>query len=607
MKHLQCYQTTRTLWVVTYGLSWIVLLFLLMATPLNAGSQTVHALLVIMDADPNLGPAMKANQENVESLLTLIEHEVDLRLKKRLLLSSHNEARKSYITAWLEEINPNDDDVVFVYFSGFGGATPQTEKERDAFVYLQDGEFRQSDFVQNLQDVSNCRLRILITDRCKGLLKSTPINSPNETPTFDKHAKIKYLFMEHEGFLHLSSASAGEYGWANEQVGGLFTDTLLQAIKHPSSSDIDRNGDGFITWQEIFDLTQRTTADRFQSAYPTLSESLKGLLREQDSASQTPTAYGLPNPSEPTAPGIESSLWTFTNPEHNFTVFLNTDSPDYQLNDYLTLRVLATNDTHIIILNWNNTGELTVLFPNAYQQNNFIKAGMIYAFPDPQSDFDFLLSGPQGMERFKVIAIRRAADSKVIANLFPVDDSNFQSVPNHQRSEIEEKIVTYLRQIKPMDWTVASQTIEVREAKFPEPPNFDTPIVIPPDYGKGDTVYVKDGSYMYFAEVTDEVDENSETVAANIFNKILRKKLGDTVPVELVLGRRVEPDGGWGTRLVMLSFYRDGKWTFTVDAVIFEDYFLLPEVVDKKLIQGSREVKLSNVRIPIPVHFPLNE
>ena len=607
MKHLQCRQNIRVLWVVIYGLSWIVLPFLLMATSVNANSQTVHALLVLMDADPNLGTVMKANQKNVESLLTLIEHEADLRLKKRLLLSSHNEVRKSSIMTWLEEINPSDGDVVFVYFSGFGGVTPQTDAEPDAFVYLQDGKFHQSDFAQNLQEVSNCRLRILITDRCKGFLKSIPMNSPNETPTFDKHTKIKHLFMGHEGFLHLSGAAVGEYGWADERVGGLFTDTLLHAINHPSGSDIDGNADGFIAWQEIFDLTQRMTADRFQSAYPLLSGSLKELLQEQDSASQTPTAYVLPNPSEPSAPGIESSLWTFTNPEHNFAVFLNTDGSDYQLNDYLTLRVLVTDDAHIIILNWDNAGKLTVLFPNAYQQNNFIEAGIKYAFPDSQSDFDFLLSGPQGTEQFKVIAIRHADDSKAITDLFPVEDSDFQSVPNHQRSEIEEKIMTYLRQMKPTDWTVASQTLEVREAKLPDPPNFGTPIVIPPDYGKEDTVYIKDGSYMYFAEVTDEVDENSETVAVDIFNKTLRKKLGDTVPIELVLGRRVEPDGGWGTRLVMLSFYRDGNWTFTVDAVVFDDYFLLPEIVDEKPIQGSREVQLSNVRIPIPVHFPLNE
>lgn len=607
MKYLQCCQRARTLWVASYRLIWIVLLFALMAGPINASSQTVHALLVIMDADPNLGTAMTANQENVENLFATIEHETELRLEKRILLSSHNEARKSYITTWLSEIEPSDNDVIFVYFSGFGGATPETEKEQDAFVYLQDGEFRQFDFAQKVQDVNNAQLKILITDRCRGLLKSTPIPNPDETPIFNKHAKIRHLFMEHEGFLHLSSASAGEYGWVDAQVGGLFTDTLLHAINHSSSSDVDSNGDNFIAWQEIFAVIQQTTADRFQRAYPTLSESLKELLQAQGSARQTPTSYALPNPLAPPTPGIESKLWALTNPKNNFTVFLNTDGPDYQLNDYLTLRVLVTDDAHIIILNWDSTGKLTLLFPNAYQQNNLVKASTIHAFPDPQSDFDFLLSGPPGVERLKVIAFRGADDSKRIIDFFPTEDSNFQSAPNPKRLEIEEKILTYIHQLKPEDWTVASQTVGVHQANLPELPNFGHPIVIPPNYGKGDTVYIKDGSYMYFAEVTAEVDANSETVAVDIFNEELRKKLGDMVSTELVLGRRVEPEGGWGNRFVMLSFYRDGKWTFRTEAAVFEDHFLLPAMVDQKQVQGSREARLKNVRIPIPRSFSLSE
>ncbi len=55
MKYLQCCQSARTLWAAPYRLIWIVLLFALMAMPINASSQTVHALLVIMDADPSLG------------------------------------------------------------------------------------------------------------------------------------------------------------------------------------------------------------------------------------------------------------------------------------------------------------------------------------------------------------------------------------------------------------------------------------------------------------------------------------------------------------------------------------------------------------------------
>lgn len=603
MKHLQCREGNSTLWTITHRLSRIVLLFALMATPINASSQTVHALLVIMDADPSLGAAMEANQENVENLLTTIEHETDFRLEKRVLLSSHNEATKNYVMTWLEEIKSGDNDVVFVYFSGFGGATPQTEKEQDAFVYLQDGEFRQSDFAQKVQDVSNAQLKILITDRCKGLLKSTQIPNLDETSIFSKQAKIRHLFMEHAGFLHLSSASVGEYGWVDEQTGGLFTDTLLYAINHLSGSDMDINGDRFIAWQEIFAVIQQTTVDRFQRAYPTLSESLKERLREQGSASQTPTSYALPNPLAPLGPIIESRLWTLTNPERNFTVFLNTDSPNYQLNDYLTLGVHVKDDAHIVILNWDSTGKLTLLFPNVYQHDNLIKAGTTHVFPYRQSDFDFLLSGPPGVERLKVIALRHTIDSKTITDFFPAEDSSFQSVPNPKRLEIEEKILSYLHRIKPSDWAVANQTIELREAKFPEPPNFDPPLVILPDYGKGDTVYIKDESYMYFAKVTDEIEANAETVAVDIFNEALRKTLSNTVPAELILGRRVEPENGWGNHFVMLSFYQNGKWTLTMDAVIFEDYFLLPEIVDKKPIQGSREVKLSDVRIPIPVRF----
>ena len=253
MKYLRCCHSARTLWAVSHRLM-IVLLFALMAMPINASSQKIHALLVIMDADPSLGAAMEVNQENVENLFTMIEHETDLRLEKRILLSSRNEARKNYVMTWLKEIKSNDNDVVFVYFSGFGGATPETEKEQDAFVYLQDGEFRQSDFAQKVRDVNNARLKILITDRCRGLLKSMPIPNPDETSIFSKfRLRLGIYLWNTQGFLHLSSATAGEYGWADEQTGGLFTKTLLHAISHPSASDVDSNGDSFIAWQEIFD------------------------------------------------------------------------------------------------------------------------------------------------------------------------------------------------------------------------------------------------------------------------------------------------------------------------------------------------------------------
>ena len=41
---------------------------------------------------------------------------------------------------------------------------------------------------------------------------------------------------------------------------------------------------------------------------------------------------------------------------------------------------------------------------------------------------------------------------------------------------------------------------------------------------------------MYFAEVTAEVDANSEIVAVDIFNEELRKNFGDRVPSRSGIG-----------------------------------------------------------------------
>ena len=605
MKYLLRCHSIRTLTIITFRLSGIVLLFVLMSMPIDANSDTVYALLIIMDADPNIGKAMKANRENVETLLTTIQDETDLQVKTKFLLSTRNETRKSYIKKWLEDINPGDNDVVFVYFSGFGGTLVEKNSTHNVFLYLQDGKYSQTDFAQDIQEISKCRLKVLITDQCKGFLKSIMIPNGNENSVSDKSLKIKHLFTEHEGFLHLSSVTPGEYGWINEESGGLFTDTLIQTVLHSSVTDIDMNTDGFITWSEMFDVISEKTEDRFQLAYPRLSKSIKKLLQEEGSTSQSPMAYALAKPSSP--PVFQSDLWTLDSSEHTFTVSVNTDRPHYQLNDYLTLGILVTDDAHVIILNWDSAGELTLLFPNSLPQDNFLKAGTKHTIPNPESDFDFIFLEPIGMERLKVIAIRDGDDSKSIIDLFPKIDNDFQSVPNHERMGLEEEILAYLRKMKTTDWTVANQTVEVHASENTEPPNFSPPIEILPDYGKGDTVYIKDGDYMYFGKVTAEVDDDSETVAVNIFNKTLSKKLGDAISSEFVLGKRVKPQKGWGKQLVMLSFYRNDTWTFTTNVVIFEDYFLLPEVINREKIQGSRKVKLTEVRIPIPIPFYLGK
>lgn len=302
---------------------------------------------------------------------------------------------------------------------------------------------------------------------------------------------------------------------------------------------------------------------------------------------------------------MEKNLLTLANPESSFTVSLETDSIAYLVGDLLILKIRVTKDAHIIIFNWDGTGALAILLPNVHQRDNIVSAGTPYVIPGTDADFEFAFLGPPGVERFKVIALRDADHSSAIIDLFETEQhlasQQFWHWQGSDIQKIEKKVVSHLRRIDPKDWAEDSHAVGVRGAEPPE--DASPPVVVPPDYSLGDTVYIKDGGNMYFAEVTTEVAENAKTVAVDIFNEALRKKLGDAVPVELVIGRRVEPPRGWGIHEIMLSFYRDGVWTFTTGVVVFEDYYRLPERINGERVRGSRKVTLGEVRIPIPVSF----
>ena len=55
------------------------------------------------------------------------------------------------------------------------------------------------------------------------------------------------------------------------------------------------------------------------------------------------------------------------------------------------------------MLDINPNGDITVIFPNKFHADNFIRAGVIYQVPAPNYDFEFNVQGPPGLERIKAI------------------------------------------------------------------------------------------------------------------------------------------------------------------------------------------------------------
>ena len=146
-----------------------------------ADAQTVHALLIIMDADPTIGPAMKVDQYKVERLLTSVNRVYNV--KKTVYLSSRNATRRRAVLDWIQSVQPTHDDVMFIYYAGHGGMV--SNRYRETYLNLTEGRLFRYKLVDAMERV-NCRLKMLITDACSNAPRPPIVASSYAVETVSK-------------------------------------------------------------------------------------------------------------------------------------------------------------------------------------------------------------------------------------------------------------------------------------------------------------------------------------------------------------------------------------------------------------------------------------
>ena len=410
-----------------------------------ANAETLHALLVIMDTNPLLGTAMQANEANITHLLRIIERESGMQIRKKHLRESRDEARIANIRDWINTIRLHEDDVLFLYFSGTGKAlgTQPTEE----YLALQDGLLYQSELRRDMQHPP-CRLKLLVTDRCDNIVE-IPEDLPPHAPV--DTVKIDALFRKHQGFLHLTSATGSEFGWADAREGGLLTHALLHTI----DADVHAN-----TWKDLLKDIQETTDELFQAAYPNLSAYAKALIKEKGIKHQIPKAYSLPTHIESDTPRETETLWAFTNRDAPFSLQVGPNQKNYQRYDYIIFGIELKQDAYVVILNWAADGQFKCLLPNTEQEDNWMRAGQ-HLIPNRDSTFDIKLKRT-GTEKFKILALRAREDSSAIAHLFPPKD---EGVLGQRRTALERDILQILQNISTQDWDESSFAAQVLETE----------------------------------------------------------------------------------------------------------------------------------------------
>lgn len=274
---------------VTKGLHLLAVLIVLLCivvvfTP-AAEAQTIYALLLIDDANPTNFQQHERSRKRMENVLRKIEDTLGVKVVRKILETGHGRQSSDFpnaenIKKWIDTVNIDRNDVVFVYASAHGGADRMT---RELYLSFSGVKVERPPIAKALKALP-CRLKIFITDACSyGVPIAEPYLNPNSKDAY------KHLFIEHKGFLDVASATEGEYA-GGDNNGGWFTVALVQVLE--DAHKYDKDGDDFVSWKEIFEATKQMTEEKFRVLKVNLSGNWKEIIAETGQESQRPKYFG---------------------------------------------------------------------------------------------------------------------------------------------------------------------------------------------------------------------------------------------------------------------------------------------------------------------------
>ena len=112
--------------------------------------------------------------------------------------------------------------------------------------------------------------------------------------------------------------------------------------------------------------------------------------------SQVPMVIAAPERASDT-PGSKSTA---------LTVKARVDRNDatYRAGDNVRLAVEASDDAYLWVFDTGTSGKVHRIFPNRFDQDNFVRKGAEVTIPGAEAKYDFRVSSPSGRELITVIA-----------------------------------------------------------------------------------------------------------------------------------------------------------------------------------------------------------
>lgn len=84
-------------------------------------------------------------------------------------------------------------------------------------------------------------------------------------------------------------------------------------------------------------------------------------------------------------------------------LWLDRDEPEYYPNEHLTIFFQTDEDCFVAVYDVDVGGRASRLFPPE-EEDGWVKAGRIYELPPPAADYDYVITGPEGVEQIIAVA-----------------------------------------------------------------------------------------------------------------------------------------------------------------------------------------------------------
>lgn len=474
-------------WCLTVGCAG-----LLLSTALG---EEKYALLVGVENYPN-GPLAGVNRDlsNMERLLTnkfgFPARNVKVIRDKGATLEG---VRTAFANHLLRQAKP--EDVVVFYFAGHGTQVPDLngdeEEGLDEVLVVYDHDVKKKRFLVD-DEVAGLLGRIkagrvfCVFDCCHSgtatramgelgtKVQARYLPSGFELMELDKRnlpqASQKGAWRDPiaKGHTIISACADTEVALGGE-AGGLFTSAMVNALTVAPQRSANSLKDELVS--KVSDAAMKS--EKHQPQTPQfageLDSGLFGMLAQVELV-KIPTPIPIP-----VATNAPDPLTIYK----DFRVQLRVDKEQYRSGEVLTATVNCDEDCYLRLYHMNAKGAMTLVFPNAYQTNGFVKKGQSVQLPPSPDMFKFRVSEP------KLDAVLSSNGGKSgIAPTPPWSEvlraiastTPFTDVPVDPKSKGGSPFRSLPRE------TLARAAVRDLEVEAGDPPIVPVPIVIPKVY-----------------------------------------------------------------------------------------------------------------------------